>query len=109
MSLRQKCVQLEHVGHLGIVGLKLQLRTKVWWPGMNKDAKNFVKKCLGCQITSVLPKPAPKKPTALPTGPCQDLPIDLLGPLTSGQHVFVVVNYFSRYYENENTKDIIIK
>lgn len=78
---------------MGIVGPKLQLRTKVWWPGMDKDAKNFLKKCHGCQITSALPKPEPNKPTALPTGPWQDLAIDLLG-----KYVFVVVDYFSRYY-----------
>jgi transposase InsO family protein len=51
-------------------------------------------------------KPEPIKPTALPTGPWQDLSIDILGPLTSGQHAFVVEDYFSGYYEIEITKDI---
>nr|XP_034321902.1 uncharacterized protein K02A2.6-like [Crassostrea gigas] len=98
-SLRKQCVQLAHQGHLGIVGTKQQLRTKVWWPGMDKEVEKYVKSCHGCQITSAYPTP-------LPTGPWQELAIDLLGPFTSGQYVLVVVDYFSRYYEIEITKDI---
>lgn len=105
-SLRKQCVQLAHQGHLGIVGTKQQLRTKVWWPGMDKEVEKYVKSCHGCQITSAYPKPEPISPTPLPTGPWQELAIDLLGPLTSGQYVLVVVDYFSRYYEIEITKDI---
>lgn len=105
-SLRKQCVELAHQGHLGIVGTKQQLRTKVWWPGMDKEVEKYVKSCHGCQITSAYPKPEPISPTPLPTGPWQELAIDLLGPLTSGQYVLVVVDYFSRYYEIEITKDI---
>ncbi|XP_062578034.1 uncharacterized protein K02A2.6-like [Saccostrea cucullata] len=105
-NLRKQCVQLAHQGHLGIVGTKQQLRTKVWWPGMDKEVEKYVKSCHGCQITSAFPKPEPVSPTPLPTGPWQELGIDILGPLTSGQYVLVVVDYYSRYYEIEVTKDI---
>ncbi|XP_062576186.1 uncharacterized protein K02A2.6-like [Saccostrea cucullata] len=101
-----QCVQLAHQGHIGIVGTKQQLRTKVWWPGMDKEVEKYVKSCHGCQITSAFPKPEPISPTPLPTGPWQELGIDILGPLTSGQYVLVVVDYYSRYYEIEVTKDI---
>lgn len=40
-SLRQKCVLLAHEGHLGIVGTKQRLRTKVSWPTSDKDADPF--------------------------------------------------------------------
>ena len=43
--------------------------------------------------------PEPVKSTTLPNGPWQDLAIDLLGPLPSGDSVLVVVDYYSRYYE----------
>ncbi|XP_021343899.1 uncharacterized protein K02A2.6-like [Mizuhopecten yessoensis] len=104
-SLRERCVQLAHQGHLGIVGTKQQLRTKVWWPQMDKDVEKHVKSCHGCQIVESTVHPEPLKPTELPTGPWQDLAIDLLGPLPTGHYVFVVVDYYSRYYEIDIMKD----
>lgn len=77
-SLRKQCVQLAHQGHLGIFGTKQRLRTKVWWPGMDKEVEKYVKSCHGCQITSAYPKPEPISPTPLPTGQWQELAIDLL-------------------------------
>ena len=41
--LRDRVVQLEHEGHQGIVKTKYRLRSKVWWPGMDKDVETFVK------------------------------------------------------------------
>ena len=42
--------------------------------------------------------------TELPSAPWQHLAADLLGPLPSGDYVFVVVNYYSRFFEMEFTK-----
>ena len=66
-SLRQKCVQLAHEGHLGIVGTKQRLRTKVSWPTLDKDAEMILKECYRSQITSALSNPELIKPTSLPT------------------------------------------
>ena len=104
-TLQAKCLQLAHEGHLGIVGTKQMLRSKVWWPNMDKDVEKYVKSCHGCQITSQFSHPEPLEPTKLPTGPWQYLAIDLLGPLPSGHFVFVVIDYYSRYYEIDITKD----
>ncbi len=41
-----------------------------------------------------------KDPLPLPDGPWQDLAVDLLGPLPSKHSILVVVNYYSRFYEN---------
>ena len=104
-KLRQQCVELAHQGHLGIVGTKQRLRTKVWWPQMERDVEKFVKSCHGCQITATIPAPEPVSPTSLPTGPWQSVGIDLLGPLPSKDYVFVVVDYYSRFYEIDIMKD----
>ena len=37
--LRAQALALVHEGHLGIVGNKQNLRSKVYWPGMNKAAE----------------------------------------------------------------------
>ena len=51
-KLRPRVLSLAHEGHLGIVGTKQKLRSKVWWPGMEKDAEKFCKACYGCQLVS---------------------------------------------------------
>ena len=98
-KLRPRVLSLAHEGHLGIVGTKQKLRSKVWWPGMEKDAEKHCKTCYGCQLVSRSSPPEPIRSTALPTGPWRDLAIDLLGPLPTGESILVVVDYYSRYYE----------
>ena len=44
-SLRNQVLHLAHKGHPGIVSRKHRLRTKVWWPGCDKDAEMFCKTC----------------------------------------------------------------
>ena len=98
-KLRPRVLSLAHEGHLGIVGTKKKLRSKVWWPGMEKDAEKHCKTCYGCQLVSRSSPPEPIRSTALPTGPWRDLAIDLLGPLPTGESILVVVDYYSSYYE----------
>ena len=100
-KLRSRVLTLAHEGHPGIVSMKQRLRSKVWWPGVDKEAEKFCKTCFGCQLVSSPAHPEPIKSTPLPQGPWQDLALDLLGPLPSGDSVLVVVDYFSRYYEIE--------
>ena len=40
-------------------------------------------------------------PTELPLGKWQDLSLDLLGPMPTGEYLLVVIDYYSRYYEVE--------
>ncbi|GBP83304.1 Uncharacterized protein K02A2.6 [Eumeta japonica] len=72
---------------------------KVWWPRCDKSAENIVKACKGCTLVSTPCSPNPMKRRELPTGPWIDIAIDLMGPLSSGDHLFVVVDYYSRYKE----------
>ena len=37
--LRPRVLSLAHEGHLGIVGTRQKLRSKVWWPRMEKDGE----------------------------------------------------------------------
>jgi hypothetical protein len=98
-KLRARVLSLAHEGHLGIVGTKQNLRTKVWWPGMERAAEKFCKSCHGCQLTSQPNPPEPIKSSKLPSGPWEDIALDFLGPLPSGHSVLVVIDYYSRFYE----------
>ena len=98
-TLRDKVVRLAHEGHQGIVKTKYRLRSKVWWPGMDKDVEQLCKVCHGCQVTSRYDPPEPMSRVLPPSAPWHDCSADLLGPLPNGESILVLVDYFSRFVE----------
>ena len=98
-TLRKRVLEAAHEGHQGIVKTKSRLRTKVWWPKMDSDAERICKSCHGCQVVGQLNVPEPMKRTEPPSGPWQDVAVDLMGPMPTGESLLVVVDYYSRYYE----------
>lgn len=105
-ELRKNVLDAAHEGHPGIVAMKGRLRSKVWWPRIDKDAENIVKSCKSCTLVSLPNGPAPMKRRELPSAPWIDVAIDLLGPLPNQDYLFVVVDYYSRYKEVKITKSI---
>ena len=101
-KLRPRVLSIVHEGHLGIVGTKQKLRSKVWWPDKERDIEKH-----GCQLISRATPPEPIRTTPLPTGPWRDLATDLLGPLPTGKSILVVVDYYSRYYEVDIQKSTV--
>lgn len=105
-SLWERMLELAHEGHPGISVMKRRLRAKVWWPKIDQAVENFVKKCFGCTITSAPDRPEPMKRTELPSSAWQHVAMDYCGVLPSGDHMLVVVDYFSRFKEVEFMKTI---
>lgn len=103
-KLRGKVIMVGHEGHMGITSMKNRLRKSVWWKGMDKDIEEFCKSCHGCQLVSRPDAAEPIHRTELPERPWQMLGLDFKGPLPSGHHILVVVDYYSRYYEVSWTK-----
>lgn len=66
---------------------------------MDADADVFVKKCLSCTLVSKTDPPPPLHRTELPSQAWEFVAIDYMGPLPSGEHILVVVDYFSRFVE----------
>ncbi|MCG8113536.1 MAG: RNase H-like domain-containing protein, partial [Candidatus Thiodiazotropha taylori] len=112
-SLRDRILTLAHEGHPGIVNMKKILRSKIWWPGIDRQVEQFCKSCYRCQLVSQTTKPEPMARTELPAGPWQHLAADLLGPLPTGESILVLVDYYSRFFEVEimksTTSDKVIK
>lgn len=106
VKLREQTLQLAHEGHPGMTVMKRRLRSKVWWPKMDPQVEEFVKRCSGCILVSSQSTPEPLKRTALPTAPWKFIAIDFLGPLPSGHNLLVIVDYYSRYKEVETMKKI---
>ncbi|XP_041979479.1 uncharacterized protein K02A2.6-like [Aricia agestis] len=105
-NLRKRVLDAAHEGHPGIVAMKGRLRSKVWWPRIDKDAENLVKSCKGCTLVGLPNPPVPMKRRSLPEAPWVDVAIDLLGPLPSNEYILVIVDYYSRYKEVKITKNI---
>ena len=85
-ALRGDFLRLAHEGHQGIVKMKERLRKKVWWPKIDSDAEQVCKSHgHGCQVVGEFQVPEPMKRVKPPTGPWQDIAIDLLGPLPTGK------------------------
>ena len=97
--LREYVVKLAHEGHQGISKTKQRLRSKVWWPSMDKEAERICRACYECQLVSAPPSPGPMVSTKLPDKAWDHLACDLLGPLPSGESILVIVDYYSRYFE----------
>ena len=96
-SLREWTVELAHEGHQGIVKTKAMLQMKVRWPGMDRAAEEACRACHEYQLVSQPDGPEPVSPTKLPAAPWVDLEADLMGPIPSGEYLFVVVDYYSRF------------
>ena len=98
-GLRTTVLTIGHEGHLGVVSMKQHLRTKVWWPKLEKDVERFFKTCEACQLVGRPDPPETVASTELLQGPWCAVTIDYLGLLPSGEHILVVVDYYSRYYK----------
>ena len=48
-KLRKSILQQLHAGHPGTVRMKSIARSYVWWPGIDKEIEDMVRRCAGCQ------------------------------------------------------------
>lgn len=108
-ALRPRMLEIGHEGHPGETAMKARLRHRCWWPRMDREVKEKVVKCRGCQIVSVPDRPEPMSRRPLPDKPWDDIAIDYLGPIGNSEYILVVVDYFSRYLEVEITNKITAK
>ena len=96
--LRNQALLLAHTGHLGIVKAKQHLRTKVFWPGIDKDIEQVIHKCLPCQAVIKDHHPLPEiKFTEVPQQAWEETGADFYGPLPDNSKLLVILDYFSKY------------
>lgn len=105
-ALRTRVLDLAHEGHQGVVKTKERLHSKVWWPGIDQAAEKKCKACYGCQLVTKTTQVPPLKPTVMPQRPWEELAMDLLGPMPSGEYLLVLVDYFSRWMEVDIIRSI---
>lgn len=113
-NLRKRILKLAHIGHPGIERTKQRIRSKVWWPNVDKDAEKAVKSCLECQLVSNSVPSEPMAVRELPQQPWQIISMDMLGPLPSGDSILVLIDLYSRYritevLQSTTTDDIVAR
>jgi hypothetical protein len=108
-KLRQQAISLAHEDHAGMVRCKQRLRSKLWWPEMDKQVEERIRCCHPCQLVSRSPLPEPMEPTKLPKKPWSKLAIDVCGPFPTGEQVVVLTDYYSRWPEVKILKSVTSK
>ena len=101
ISLRNRTLALAHRGHLGIVKTKQNLRTKVWWPRLDKEAEQHVKECLTCQISDNPEPPPPLAVVPPPMAPWSCIHVDFYEPAPTGEHLLVLLDETTGFPEVE--------
>lgn len=98
-TLRRKALALAHVGHPGMTAMKSILRSRVWWPSMNKQAELTVRQCVSCTLMAPKEPPSPMERRELPNDAWENLSIDYNGPYAQfgGISILVIVDAYSRY------------
>jgi len=82
-KLQGRVLEELHTGHTGIVRMKSLARSRVWWPGVEKQIEEMARKCESCQSLRNKPSPTALHPWTWPTRPWQHLHIDFAGPFLS--------------------------
>ena len=102
--LRERTLKIAHEGHQGIVKTKQLLRTKVWWPGIDREVETLVSQCIPCQAQAPKTTPEPLRMTTMPSEPWKSIHIDFCGPFPTGETLLVLVDACSRWPEVEILK-----
>jgi hypothetical protein len=90
VKLRKRAIEIAYEDHAGMTKCKQRIRSKLWWPQMDKHIENHIKHCHACQVTSHPPRPEPMCPTELPGERWSQLAIDVCGPFPTGEYIVVV-------------------
>ncbi|CAJ2668337.1 unnamed protein product [Trifolium pratense] len=102
-------INAQHLGGRSLA--RKALRAGYYWPTMQQDAKDHVKKCDKCQRHGDMHLAPPRELKSLSSPwPFAWWGMDLLGPFTKGlyqnRYLIVAVDYFTKWVEAEPLSDI---
>ena len=87
-----------HETHPGSSKMKALARSYIWWPKMDQEIEDLVKRCSICQETRSSPPSAPLHPWQWPNQPWSRLHIDFAGPYM-GHMYMVIVDAHSKWLD----------
>lgn len=95
---REEVLALLHDAHPGIVRMKGLARSYVWWPGIDAQVEEVVKRCSTCQMSRHNPPRAPVHPWEWSSRKWSRLHVDFAGPF-QGKVFLIVVDSHSKWLE----------
>ena len=101
-NLRKNTLKVLHMGHNGIVAMKVEARTRVWWPGINQDIEEVTKGCPECS-GNFKSKPGQYMSWPFPRKPWSRLAIDYCGPI-DGKMFLIIVDAYTKFIDVHYTK-----
>ncbi|XP_037816409.1 uncharacterized protein K02A2.6-like [Lucilia sericata] len=93
---RQKILRQLHRGHISAERCKSIARSYVYWPCIDKQIEDFIKKCQNCQQAAKNPVKTDLCSWPITTRPLERLHIDYAGPLKN-KYYLVSIDPFSKY------------
>ena len=103
-ELQEKAIKIAHDGHQGLSKTKSLLRTKVWFPNMDKQVEDVISRCLACELNDTSSKNQPIRSSVIPNRAWKELVMDFFGPIPNGNELMVIMDEFSRYPVVEEVK-----
>lgn len=79
-----------HQTHLGVSRMKSLARGYVWWPDMDTDIENYVRRCDACQSSRPQPPIAPTHSWEVPKQPWSRIHLDFAGPFMGAMFLVLV-------------------
>ena len=89
-----------HTAHPGMRRMKALARGYVWWPRIDADIEDVVRRCQPCQESRPAPDRAPLSMWPWPDRPWSRIHVDFAEPVR-GRYVLVVVDAQSKWVEAE--------
>ena len=94
-AIREQALASLHIGHPGMLKMKLRAQQSMYWLGINKDIENHVMSCDPCQVNGRSQQKEPIIPFEVPNRPWQRIGIDLFHH-NKGWYV-ILADYNSKY------------
>lgn len=94
-----------HQGHPGVARMKLLARSKVYWPSIDEDVENLVKRCESRAINAKSPVKCTWQSWPIAKRPWSRVHVDFTGPV-NGFWYLVVIDAFSKWPETFKMQSI---
>ena len=82
------------------------IRSRVWFPGIDRKVEEMVKLCIECQANSDRQSFEPLKPSPMPPTPWHTLSGDFFGPMEDGTYWFVNYDEYSKWASVDQIKNV---
>ena len=113
-KLRSQVLSAAHdgilAGHGGVKRTISRIYSNFFWPGVNKDTKDYCRSCTVCQKASPRPQRAPLEFMPIITEPFKRVAVDITGPLpvseSNNRFILSIVCVSTRYCEAVPLKNI---